>query len=354
MTDIVRIGMLGSGFIADFYSQGIAYLRNAVVVASASLGQSSRGADCAKRHGVARPYTSIEALCADPEVDLVVVALPNRFHLEAVRAATAAGKAVVCTKPLGRNATEAGEMLRLVRAAGVMGGYAENIVFAPEIIKMHEIIESGAIGRVLSVRAREGHSGPHASHFWDAEAAGGGTLLDMGCHCIEAARLMFGKDQRIVDVFAWGATLSHGDKTTGEDNALMLMRYEDGRTATIEASWSAKGGLEARTEVTGADGRIVQDSLSTPLRAFLGRPTGYVAEKVDADTGWVFPVAEEVRVHGYDAQFRHFAEAFLSGKPPRETFEDGYIVNCLIDAAYRSIRSGHWEKVEIDPALVPG
>jgi predicted dehydrogenase len=351
MADVARIGMLGSGFIADFYTKGIGYLKNAVVVANASRGESKRGAEFAKRFGVPRTYTSIDALCADPEVDIVVVALPNQFHLEAVRAATKARKAVICTKPLGRNATEAAEMVRLVREAGVMGGYAENIVFAPDLIKMHEIVESGAIGRVLSVRAREGHSGPHASHFWDAETAGGGTLLDMGCHCIEAARLMFGKDQRIVDVFAWGATLSHGDKTTGEDNALMVMRYEDGRIATIEASWSAKGGLEARTEVTGTDGRIVQDSLSTSLRAFLGRPTGYVAEKVDADTGWVFPVPDETRVHGYDEQFRHFAGAFLSGTPPRETFEDGYLVNCLIDAAYRSIKSGKWERVEADPKL---
>jgi predicted dehydrogenase len=351
VTNVARIGMLGSGFIADFYTKGIAYLKNAVVVASASRGESKRGAEFAKRHGVARTYTSIDQLCADPEVDLVVVALPNQFHLEAVRAATKARKAMICTKPLGRNGKEAAEMVRLVRDAGVMGGYAENIVFSRDLIKMHEIVESGAIGRVLSVRAREGHSGPHASHFWDAETAGGGALLDMGCHGIEAARLMFGKSERIVDVFAWGATLSHGDKTTGEDNALMLMRYEDGRIATIEASWSAKGGLEGRTEVTGTEGRIVQDSLSTSVRAFLGRPTGYVAEKVDADTGWVFPVPDETRVHGYDEQFRHFAGAFLSGTRPRETFEDGYLVNCLIDAAYRSIKSGRWERVEVDPKL---
>ena len=97
------------------------------------------------------------------------------------------------------------------------------------------MVASGALGRVLTMRAREGHSGPHAAHFWDAETAGGGAFLDMGCHCIEAARYIIGKDVAVTDVFAWGATLGHADKTTGEDNAIAILRFEDGRTATIEA-----------------------------------------------------------------------------------------------------------------------
>ena len=350
MPKSVGIGMLGSGFIADFYAAGIELVRGASIVANYSRG-TERRESFATRHEVPRSHASIEALCADPSVDIVVVALPNHQHLAAVRAATTAGKAVVCTKPLGRNAVEAAEMVRLVRTAGVMGGYAENIVFSPDLVKIREIVASGAIGTVLSVRAREGHSGPHAEHFWDAETAGGGALLDMGCHCLEAARVIFGKDVVIRDVFAWGATLSHGQRTTGEDNALMLVRFEDGRTATIEASWSAKGGLEARTEVTGEDGRVVADSMSTSIRAFLGSPATYVAEKIDADTGWVFPVADEARVHGYDAQFRHFVGAFRDGIRPRETFEDGYVVNATIDAAYRSMKSGNWEPVELDDDL---
>ena len=169
----------------------------------------------------------------------------------------------------------------------------------------------GALGRVLTMRAREGHSGPHAAHFWDAETAGGGAFLDMGCHCIEAARYIVGKDVAVTEVFAWGATLGHADKTTGEDNAIAILRFEDGRTATIEASWTAKGGIEVRNEVYCERGRIVHD---------LG---------VDADPGVPpgagrLPRREDRRRHrlglsrsptsraspGYDEQFRHFVEAF--------------------------------------------
>ena len=350
MAPEVRLGMIGSGFIADHYTNGLRHVAGARVAASASSG-SARGADFARRHAIDRAYGSIVELCADPEVDLVIVAIPNHLHLEAVRVAVAAGKGVLCTKPLGRSGAEAAEMLDLVREAGVFHGYLENEVFSPEVVKLREMVASGALGRVLTMRAREGHSGPHAAHFWDAETAGGGAFLDMGCHCIEAARYVIGKDQPIRDVFAWGATLGHGDKTTGEDNAIAIVRFEDERTATIEASWTAKGGIEVRNEIYCERGRIVHDLGMTPIRAFLEEPAGYLAEKTDADTGWVYPIADETRVAGYDAMLRHFVECFAGGTAPRETFEDGHTVNTIIDAAYRSMRSGRWESVE--EAAVP-
>lgn len=346
----VGIGMLGSGFIGEFHTLGLRYVPGARVVANYGAGPERREAFAA-RFG-SRPYDTIEAVCADPEVDLVVVSLPNQLHLEAVRAAAAAGKGVACTKPLGRNADEAAAMLRAVRETGVFHAYLENVVFNVETIRMREMIEAGAIGRVVTFRAREGHSGPHAPHFWDAELAGGGALLDMASHGVECARYLFGKDVRVRDVFAWGATLVHGARTTGEDNAVMLVRFEDDRVATMDVSWSSRGGLEGRFEVYGDAGRMVQDLGSTALRAFVERPAGYIGEKADAETGWIFPVPDEVRVHGHDLMMAETVEAFREGREPRETFRDGYVVNGVLDAAYRSIRSGRWEPVALDAGLL--
>ena len=351
MAHPVGIGMLGSGFIAGFYTDGLRYVPDVRLVADYGQGAERREAFALER-GFERSYGSIAELCADPEVDLVVVALPNHLHLEAVREASRRGKAVVCTKPLGRNAQEAAEMMRLATEAGIMHGYLENVVFGAEIMRIREMVEAGAIGDLVGLRAREGHSGPHAPHFWDAETAGGGALLDMGPHTIETARFVFGKDRAIRDVFAWGATLVHGERTTGEDNALVVMRFEDGRTAITDVSWSAKGGLEGRTEVYGTKGKIIHDTTSTPLRAFIEEPAGYLAEKADAETGWVFPVPDETRAHGYDEQMRHMVESYRAGTQPRETFLDGYVVNCVLDAAYRSMKSGRWESVELDAALL--
>ena len=344
----VGIGMLGSGFIGEFHTLGLRHVPNARVVANYGAGAERRDS-FAERFG-SRAFDSIEGVCADPEVDLIVVSLPNHLHLEAVRAAARNGKGVACTKPLGRNGEEAAEMLRLVREAGIFHAYLENVVFGTEMIRMREMVVAGAIGRPLTFRAREGHSGPHAAHFWDAALAGGGALLDMASHGAEAARYVFGKDVAVRDVFAWGATLVHQERTTGEDNAIMVIRFEDGRAATMDVSWSSKGGLEGRFEVYGEGGRIIQDMTSTPMRAFIERPAGYLGEKMDADTGWVFPVPDETHVHGHDAMMQHVVEAFRSGVAPRETFEDGLIINLILDAAYRSMQSGRWENVEAQTA----
>ncbi len=345
----VRIGMLGSGFIGEFHALGLRHVRQARVSANYGAGTERREA-FAERFG-SRPRASIEAVCADPEVDLVVVSLPNHLHLDAVRAAAAAGKGVACTKPLGRSGAEAAEMVRAVTSGGVFHAYLENVVFNTETMRMREMIETGAIGRVVTFRAREGHSGPHAAHFWNADLSGGGALLDMASHGAECARYLFGKDVPVRDVFAWGATLVHADRTTGEDNAVMLIRFADERVATCDVSWSSRGGLEGRFEVYGDAGRMVQDIGATALRAFIERPAGYLGEKADQATGWVFPVPDETHVHGHDAMMADVVDAFRDGRPPREDFHDGLAVNAILDAAYRSMGSGRWEPVlDLEPA----
>ncbi len=346
----VKLGLLGSGFVADFYMDGLRDVPGAQVVANYSRSKE-RAQEFGGRHAIPRQYTTMDALCADPDVQLVVIGLPNHLHLDAVRVATAARKAMVCTKPLARTASEAAEMVRLAQSAGVMHGYAETEVFSPDVMRARSMIESGAVGDLLTIRAREAHSGPHAPHFWNAEVAGGGALLDMGCHTIEAARYLFGKEYPIKDVFAWGATMVHKDKTTGEDNAVLLLRLDDGRTSLTEASWTAKGGMELRNEIYGTKGRIVTDTSSTRMRAFIEKSAGYLMEKADAETGWVFPIPDEARVYGYHEEMRHFVECFTNKTTPRETFIDGYVVNCVIDAAYASMKTGHWEPVNVDRSI---
>lgn len=342
MRDSVGIGMLGTGFIGDFHTRGLRHVPVARPVACFGRDAERREA-FARTHGYARAFDSIDAVCADPEVDLVVVSLPNQLHVEAVQAAARHGKGVMCTKPLGRSGAEAAAALAAVTEAGVWHGYMENVVFGVEMVRMREIIVAGGVGLPVTFRAREAHSGPHAPHFWDRETAGGGALLDMASHGIEAARYLFGKDVAVREAFAWGDTLVHRDRTTAEDNAVMIMRFEDGRAATMDVSWSSKGGLEGRFEVAGSGGRLISDMSSTVLRAFIEQPAGYMGEKADAETGWLFPVPDETYAHGHDAMMGHMVEAFRTGVEPRETFHDGLAVNLILDAAYRSLTSGRWE-----------
>ena len=135
---------------------------------------------------------------------------------------------------------------------------------------------------------------------------------------------------------------------------MMIMRFEDGTAATVDVSWSSKGGLEGRFEAYGDAGRLITDISVGSLKAFVERPAGYVVEKADAETGWLFPVPDEVRVHGHDLMMANVIEAYRDGVAPQETFRDGYVVNGVLDAAYRSMRSGCWEPVALDAALLAG
>ena len=106
-----------------------------------------------------------------------------------------------------------------------------------------------------------------------------------------------------------------------------------------EASWSAKGGMELRNEIYGTEGRLITDTIEHAVRGFITEPAGYMMEKADADTGWVYPIPDEARVYGYARSCATSSSASATGTEPRETFVDGYIVNCVLDACYRSMKS---------------
>ena len=139
----------------------------------------------------------------------------------------------------------------------------------------------------------------------------------------------------------------HRTKTRGEDNALLVLKFASGGIAHCELSWTTKGGLDLRNEVHGSEGSIFTDvTRSTPIAAFTSRPSGYVVEKADHDTGWTRPLPEEAFTYGYQAEMRHFVECVRDGRTPSETYEDGWIVNLVLDAGYRSMKSRRWVRVK--------
>jgi len=340
----VNIALIGAGFVCDFYMQGLSNVAGQAVQVVYSRTHATAAA-LAKKWGIPEISTDLDAVIGRDDIDLYVIGVPNYAHMEISLKLSAAGKNQVCTKPLARNAEEARIMYEAAVKAGAIHGYAETEVFAPAVVKARDIVVSGGIGDVKWVRSRESHSGPHSEHFWNPDLSGGGALVDMGCHCIEAARYFIGKDVRPKEVFAWGDTMVH--EIRGEDNALAIIRFENGSIGHLEVSWTSKGGLDLRNEVHGSDGAVFTDiTRGTPIHGFTTGGSGYIVEKADAETGWVYPVPEEAFTYGYQAEMKHFVECVREGKRPRETYEDGYIVNAVMDAAYRSMKSGAWEPIE--------
>jgi len=339
--------MLGTGLIGDFYTMTLHGQRGRDRVEVVYSRSEGRGAAFRERWGIPESTTSIQAAVDHPEVDTVVVGLPNHLHAEAVAAAAAAGKAVLVTKPLARSADEARAILDTVERAGVFGGYLEDLVYTPKTRKALSSTRSGAIGDVLWVRSRETHPGPHSAWFWDAGQAGGGAIVDLGCHCIEIVRSFVGKGNRPVEVMCWADTLVH--PIEAEDNAIALIRFESGAVGQFEVSWTFRGGMDLRDEVAGTEGTIwLNHFLRTGFELFTSGQGGYVAEKAEAEAGWQFPVGDEVAELGYVEMFTDMFDAIDAGRDPVETLYDGYVVNAVMDACYRSASTRAWAPVELE------
>src|SRR5215471_14141738 len=340
--------MLGTGLNGLFYTQTLHGGRGRDRVHVAYSRSAERAEAFARENGVPNTSTDLEEAVAHPETDVVVVGLPNHLHEEAIGLCARHGKAVLCTKPLARNAGEAKRILDTVERARVFAGYLEDLVYTPKTLKAVAAVQAGQIGAVTWARSRETHPGPHSAWFWDSERAGGGAIVDLGCHCIEIIRSFMGKGNRPVDVFAWTDTLVH--PIDAEDNAVCLIRFESGALGQFEVSWTFRGGMDLRDEVAGTEGTIwTNHFLRTGFEIFSsGEGAGYVAEKAETTSGWLFPVGDEVSELGYVDMFNDMFDALDEGRAPTETFYDGYVVNAVMDACYASAASGKWEPVQLD------
>jgi predicted dehydrogenase len=343
-----KITMLGTGLIGMFYTRSLHAQRSRDQVHVVCSRSEAHVRKFAEEHHIPHWTTSIEDAINHPETDVIVVGLPNNLHLDAVRLAAKAGKAVLVTKPLGRNASEALAMLEAVESAGVFGGYLEDLVYTPKTLKALDAVRQGALGQVLWARSRETHPGPHSAWFWDKEISGGGAIVDMGCHCIEIGRSFIGKDLRPVEAMCWADTQVH--PIEAEDHAIGLVRYENGAIGQFEVSWTFRGGMDLRDEISGTMGTIwLNHWLRTGFEMFTASgPGGYISEKAEGQTGWLFPVGDEEGSLGYTPMFSDMLNSLDQGTTPMETFYDGYIVNAIIDACYCSVQSKRWEPVKLD------
>jgi predicted dehydrogenase len=343
-----KVVMLGTGLIGRFYTMALHGQRSRDRVQVVYSRSAERARAFAAEFNIPVWTTNMAEAINHPDANAVVIGLPNNLHEHAVQLTAAAGKAVFCTKPLARTAAEAKRMLDLVEQAGIFHGYLEDLVYTPKAIKAIQAVQNGALGKVLWTRSRETHPGPHSDWFWDKEQSGGGAIIDLGCHCIAIGRNFIGKAVRPVEVMCWADTQVH--PIEAEDSAIGLVRYATGAISQFEVSWAFRGGMDLRDEVSGTEGTLwLNHFLRTGFEMFSASGMGgYVAEKSESERGWLFPVGDELTELGYVPMFSEMFDALDQNTLPGETFYDGYIVNAIMDTAYRSVASKRWEPVEIE------
>src|SRR5690606_10522719 len=344
----MKIATLGSGFIARFYATSLHAQRITDKIVSLYSRNMDNAKRCAQDYGLSHFTDQMAESIQHPAVAPVIISLPADLHEPAVMACAKAKKHVVCPKPLGRTAAEAKRKLDAVEKAGIFGGYLEDLCYTPKFLKSMQSVTNGDIGRVLWAKSRETHPGPHSDWFWDMEKSGGGAMIDLGCHCVEISRNFIGKDIRPLEVMCWADTQVH--PIDAEDHAIGLVKYANGAIGQFEVSWAFRGGMDLRDEVMGTEGTIwINSFLRTGFEMFTsGKGGGYVAEKAEVDKGWLFPVGDEAHDLGYPNMFTDMFAAIEEKRDPLETFYDGYVVNAILDAAYKSAKTKLWEPVVLE------
>jgi len=398
MLDKLGVGFIGSGFVARFHALSWTGIRNAEIAAIYNVreGSARQLSKFAESLGVGKPkvYTDLREMLSDPSVNAVWIVNPNFMRLEVVRVIAeevSQGRTnivgVCCEKPLARTVDEAEEMVKLIDKTGLLHGYLEDQVFAPSVTRAREAIwKYGAkySGRPYLARAAEEHGGPHSAWFWNPQLSGGGVLLDMTCHSLEASRYLLMNPEKpreslkpltvqsTIASLKWTKEpylsrikrnfgVDYG-RTPAEDYALTLVVYEDedGSLVLSEArtSWSFVGpGLRLTFEVLGPEYSVTINSLQQELSVFFSRnvkipPTEEFVEKQAAEQGLMPMIPNEAVTYGYQDENRYMVECFLRGVQPEENWRDGFLVTQLMMAAYMSAEKG--KRIRFNPEALRG
>ena len=347
----VNVGLIGSQFISAIHAEALKACAHAQLAAVASPTPGNAAA-FARRFGIPQEFTDYRQLLAQPGIQMVVVGVPNHLHCQVVLDAAAAKKHVVIEKPLCLNLAEADRMIAACRTHGVKLMYAEELCFAPKYVRLKQLLDSGALGRPTFLKQSEKHDGPHAAHFWDVTRSGGGVTMDMGCHAIEFFRWMLGRPP-IKSVYAQMNTFVHGEKTRGDDHAILMLEFASGVVCMAEESWTKLGGMDDRAEVYGTGGVAYADLLhGNAIETYSAQGYDYAVEKAGSTKGWSFTIYEEAWNYGFHAEMAHFVDCVQNDRTPLVTGEDARAVLEVIFAAYESARTGR--KVELPFATNAG
>ena len=252
MEQHIRWGIIGTGNIASQFAQGLESLSDARLVAVGSRTHDS-AATFAKRFGATHAYGSYEELAHDANVDAVYIATPHTLHKENSLLCLNADKAVLCEKPFAINAAEANEVIELARERRLFLMEAMWSRFLPLLVRVRQLLAENAIGEVRMLTVDFGFRTDidPQSRLFDP-ALGGGALLDVGIYPVSLASMIFGAPKRI-------ATLAHLGETGMDEQAAIVMGYENGKIATLTTAIRTNTPQEAL--ILGSNGSI---KLPTP------------------------------------------------------------------------------------------
>jgi predicted dehydrogenase len=380
----VRVGLIGSGFIAAVHMRAFRRVYGVAVDVRTVISLDDDVADFARRFAIPNSGRDWRSILTDPEIDVVDICTPPDLHAEMVVACMRAGKHVICEKPFtgyfGRpgDATPVGTKVAksvmyqrvmeemeatcaAIRATDRLFCYAECWVYAPAVAKAAEIVRASG-DKLLFIKAENGHSGSHAAHAANWSLSGGGALIRQGCHPLTGALYLKGveaaaRGERITvtdvtcDVGLVTPTLAPQQRTylqahpvDVEDWGVLSVTFSDATKATVFASDMVIGGLRNLLEAYTTGGALYANiAPNTHVVAYLTDESRlgdvYINEKLDRKTGWQFVCVDEEGIRGFFAEMQDFMECVSLGRQPL----------CGLDLAYDTIKihyAGYWAAEE--------
>jgi 1,5-anhydro-D-fructose reductase (1,5-anhydro-D-mannitol-forming) len=314
---------------------GFALAENCKVVAL-SRRDAKLAREASEKYAIPHVFSSTEELSRCPEVDAVLVTTPNVCHLQDVLTAVAAGKPVLCEKPMGMNAAECRQMVEAAQRAGVLLGVAQVFRFEDSTARFRERVAAGDIGRPVFARAEFSYSGTGHGRTWlyNRSIGGGGPIADVGVHCIDALRYILQDEPRLI------TAVGHPDAGSGDVEAAAILTLEFHKDTLATVLVSTRAHYRTPLEIVGESGVLRADdalNVEHPINLELWQEGKRVAEDVVSNR---LAYARQV-------------DAFAAAVEGRQAFpvpgSEGWQNQLVLDAAYRSLASGKSERV-----LTPG
>ncbi|MBA2247948.1 MAG: Gfo/Idh/MocA family oxidoreductase [Chloroflexia bacterium] len=349
----LRIGILGAGNIARLHSVGWNEFPENAHIAAYSDVDTVRAKFMSDTHtgGTAKTYDSIDAIVADPEIDVIDICLPHHLHVDAVLKAAQAGKAILCEKPLCTNLSDAAKIRETIASTGVIFMGAHNNLFTPSLLEARRLLSGGFIGKPFMYRtievfqsrgfdpwSKEASTTGGGQRGWraDLRTSGGGELLDTGYHSTYRL-LSLASGDRPVEVTGFLSRFLQSHLPT-EDTGHVFVRFESGAVGEILTSWALDVVGARQFEIEGEFGALAGSATSLSHQLYR----------------WPEPSTRSYPAPAtFTLEIGHFIEVVKNGATNAAPIDDTIRTLQLIKAAYLSAKLGATVSLPEDPAGIP-
>ncbi len=343
----LKVLVVGAAFSADLHMDGYSRILDKVEIAAIVDKDLSRIKALADRYGITgyAAFDDYKTAIEHTECDVVDICMPNFLHHDVAMAALGAGRNIICEKPLATTVADGEEMIALADKKGLRVYYAEDWLGSPSMNKALEIVESGKLGKLLYVRARECHNGSHSPFAQKIALCGGGSMIHLGVHPVCFMLALKNNEWSELTAMTSGGlenNLRHKEME-GEDFGACIMKFKDGTFAVLEGNYVTEGGMEDYIDFYCSEGCLHVDlTFSSALRAYSVAGLDYTVEKADVTTGWSRPAVDEKYNLGYVAEINHFVDCARAEKDARVGLRgrDGLEALRVVNLIYRSSKEG--------------